>query len=1034
MIVNSLAIMTTIDLLIILGTLIAGWQLKKKWEVLHELNVINPILMIFAGLTIIAIFYIADLYTMYILPLFMPMMEAMEIMKHLHLNSRWIVSLTAELFILSGLFFLLKNLFPQIVNFQSQLKKHQDQLEENIKDRTANLEAANGKLRSSEQRFRSLFNTMNSGVAIYEAYNNGENFVVKDFNPAGEKISNVTKEEVIGRLVTEAFPGVREFGLFTVFQEVYKTGEEAHHPVTFYLDDKSQGWLENWVYKLESGEIVAIYDDLTEQKQAEKLVYQARDEAQAANKAKSEFLANMSHEIRTPMNAITGMGFLALETELTDQQKGYINKINTAASSLLRIIDDILDFSKIDARKLVLEEQPFNLDEVFDQLIDTTLEGAAKKSIEVLFSVPIDIPRALIGDAVRLGQILTNLCSNAIKFTDHGEIVISTRLVKTNSNLVTLRIEVSDTGVGMTPEQRAKLFEPFQQADSSTTRKYGGTGLGLTICRNLVKMMGGDISIASNIGVGTKVSFTINLKLQDVSLEKNYIVPQDLMDLRILVVDDNTLAREVLQEMLNSFSLNHTAVESGKEALKEIKRAITNSEKHYNVVLMDWQMPEMDGYEATKCIQNDPDIEVTPAIIIVSAFKREMILPKTSDIADSTGYLYKPISPSTLLDTILNSCGKTMAKKESHPAMDSAKLISTLSGSHILVIDDLEDNCEIVKEILEQKGITVTTAYNGHQGVAAVTAAAENNKQFDAILMDIQMPVMDGFEATHHIRSMKENQMLPIIAMSASAMVQDVERCLLAGMDDHIAKPIDVNNMFTILGKWIKPKTADNGAGTKKSGSSENSQEEIDIGDLPGIDIASAIRAMDGDKGLLLKMISRFPINNGTSAQEISQAIAKNDFELAQSLAHRLKGGAGNIAAKDLVKVAEDLETALKAGDINRSSILLPKLTDNLELILNTIKKLNNRTLANATIDPVTIAINHETNHVFIKGQLQELMVFLQNRDMQANRQLEQIQEHLDGDDDYKEQLDKVESCIESLNFSEAMILVKQLDHMLPGK
>ncbi|MBF0195055.1 MAG: PAS domain S-box protein, partial [Magnetococcales bacterium] len=508
MIVNSIAAMTTIDILIILGTAIAGWQLKKKWAVLQKLNVIRPILLIFSGLLLIALFYFADLFTMYVLPIYMPMDEAMEIMHNLHLNSRWGVSLAAELLIILGLFFLIKNLFPQIVSFQGQLKEHKEQLEKRIIERTTNLEAANHKIRASEQRFRSLFNTMNSGVAIYEAVNNGENFVIKDFNPAGEKINNITRAEVIGRNVTDAFPGVIEFGLFAVFQQVFQTGKEAHHPVTFYLDDKTQGWLENRVYKLKSGEIVAIFDDLTEQKQAENLVYQARDEAQAANRAKSEFLANMSHEIRTPMNAITGMGFLALETNLTEQQSIYINKINTAARSLLRIIDDILDFSKIDAGKLELEEHPFNLDEMFDQLTDTTLDKAATKGIEVLFSAPADVPRSLIGDSVRLGQVFTNLCSNAIKFTEHGEIVISTQLIKKEKDLVTLRFEISDTGVGMTKEQSATLFEPFQQADSSTTRKYGGTGLGLSICRNLVTMMGGDISIESIVGKGTKVSFT----------------------------------------------------------------------------------------------------------------------------------------------------------------------------------------------------------------------------------------------------------------------------------------------------------------------------------------------------------------------------------------------------------------------------------------------------------------------------------------------------------------------------------------------
>ncbi|MBF0195508.1 MAG: response regulator, partial [Magnetococcales bacterium] len=434
------------------------------------------------------------------------------------------------------------------------------------------------------------------------------------------------------------------------------------------------------------------------------------------------------------------------------------------------------------------------------------------------------------------------------------------------------------------------------------------------------------------------------MKYKDISFENNYLVPNDLLNIRILVVDDNTSAREVLQGMLGSFSLNSSAVDSGQSAIEEIKRAINNKEKHYDMVLMDWLMPEMDGYQATKLIQQDQEISSFPNIVIVSAFKKEMITQKASDIAASIGYLSKPVSASTLLDTILKNCGRELEKKESENTKNSIDLISTISGSHILIVDDLEDNSEIVKEILEQRGIVITTAKNGQQAVDAVVNAAKSNAQFDAILMDIQMPIMDGFEATQHIRNMVGTKLLPIIAMSASAMVQDVKRCLEAGMNDHIAKPIDVQNLFTTIVKWVKPKTPNTEVTRKQDNNNDKQKFDIAIANLPGLDITTALKSMDGDKELLIKMILRFPKNNATTADEICKAIEENNFSNAQKLAHRLKGGAGNIAANDLSFAASEIEIAIRNGDFKKCNSLLQPLTQSMEIVLQSVKILYEKT------------------------------------------------------------------------------------------
>ena len=469
---------------------------------------------------------------------------------------------------------------------------------------------------------------------------------------------------------------------------------------------------------------------------------EARSEAEDATKAKSEFLANMSHEIRTPMNAIMGMAHLAMKTDLTAKQYDYLKKVDISAKSLLGIINDILDFSKIEAGKMDMESLDFQLEDTLDNI--STLVGikTQEKGLELLFKTDASVPRALVGDPLRLGQILINLSNNSVKFTDTGEIVVATELVKKDDAQVTLKFSVQDTGIGMTAEQAAKLFQPFAQADSSTTRKYGGTGLGLTISKRLAEMMGGKIWVESQAGKGSTFSFTADFGLGKEKAKKRFKPASELRGMKVLVVDDNATSRVILQEMLESFSFEVSLAASGKEGIAELENA--KEGELFELVIMDWKMPEMDGIEASKRIKDHKGLIKIPPIILVTAYGREEVMQQAEQVG-LHGFLIKPISPSMLFDAIMQAFGvavpETSGVAQSHE--QEAEDLKQIQGARVLLVEDNEINQQVAREILEGAGLNVTLANNGQEAVDAVKAYT-----YDAVLMDVQMPVMDGYTAT----------------------------------------------------------------------------------------------------------------------------------------------------------------------------------------------------------------------------------------------------------------------------------------------
>jgi len=666
--------------------------------------------------------------------------------------------------------------------------------------------------------------------------------------------------------------------------------------------------------------------------------------AEEATRAKSDFLANMSHEIRTPMNAVIGMAHLASKTEMTPKQQDYLNKIQSSANSLLGIINDILDFSKIEAGKLDMEAVEFDLLETLDNVANViTVKAQERENLEVLFYLDSQVPNFLVGDSLRLNQILVNLGNNAVKFTEEGEIVISARVTERSDDKVSLQFSVRDTGIGMTAEQQNKLFQAFSQADTSTTRKYGGTGLGLTISKRLVNMMGGEIWTESESGQGTTFNFTADFGLAKETVKRRFEPSPDLRGLKVLVVDDNATSREILQDILESFSFEVYLSASGKEALEEIERA--DNDKPFELVIMDWKMPGMDGIEASKRIKSHQKLTKIPPIVLVTAYGREEVMRQADEIG-LDGFLLKPVNSSVLFDAIMQALGKEIqdVARAGRRKEQSNEELNAISGARVLLVEDNEINQQVAQEILQGAGLIVTVANNGQEGV---DAARQN--EYDIILMDIQMPVMDGYAATREIRNLKsEIRNLPIIAMTAHAMAGDENKSLQAGMNGHVTKPIDPDQLFSALQKWIKPsekrvQVQQPEVPVEQSESDKTVPAEDELPEsLAGFDLADGLKRLQGNKKLYRKLLLSFAKDYGAVANEIRQALDTEDFDQAHSLVHNLKGLAGNLAATELQAAAMRMEKLVKGVDKKAPS------SEQLNLRLSELENTLNQALESA--------------------------------------------------------------------------------------
>ncbi len=924
---------------------------------------------------------------------------------------------------------------------RADLEQYKDSLELLVQERT-------DELRTSQENIKKVLESAPVGLAIVDLVNAKPLLV----NKAICKIFDIDYDKAIDidTRAIYASPDDRN----DVLREMQAKGKIDNMETKFKRQSTGEIF---WavvsmmpVKYFDKNAVIASYLDITEMKKLQLEIEKARDLAEAASQAKADFLANMSHEIRTPMNAIIGFSGLTLKTNLDNKQRDYVRKIQQSGTHLLGIINDILDFSKIEAGKLAVEHTEFEMEKVMENVSNLISEKATAKGLELVFRIGEGTPNYLVGDPLRLGQILVNYSNNAVKFTEQGEIVVSVDVEEETEQDVLVRFGVRDTGIGLTEEQIGKLFQSFQQADTSTSRKYGGTGLGLAISKKLANLMGGDVGVESVYGQGSTFWFTARLG-KGIAKARRFVPDPDLRGRRMLIVDDNEMSRIVLADMLKGMTFEVKDVPSGKVALEEIQAAAAAGQP-YDVVLLDWQMPVMNGIETAREIRK-LGILSSPHLVMVTAYGREEVL-KEASLAGLEDVLIKPVSSSTMFDTIMQILGGRRAERQEREEETApiAEELAAIKGSSILLVEDNEFNQQVAGELLRDAGFLVDIAEDGQKSLEMIEKRA-----YDVVLMDMQMPVMDGVTATVEIRKKEAFRDIPIIAMTANVMAADVQRCADAGMNDHVGKPIDPDELFGKLVKWIKPQQAgkegeitapkradviqDSQVRDASSAAAGGDQPAAaasaplappetpkkpsgDLPSIPGLDTALGLKRVLGKKDFYLNILRMFVANQGKAPEEIRRSLEAGDMETAQRLAHTAKGVSGNIGATELQELSARVEKCIKEG-MPRAEIeaaLLPYGEAHAALVdrLRTDLGVPAATEAEAA-KPEAVPVNREEG----KGACRRLHELLANDDSEAVDYLDEngelLRNHLG-----ISQFRAVEKAAKDYDFEKALTLLKE--------
>ena len=762
-------------------------------------------------------------------------------------------------------------------------------------------------LQNSKERYRRLVEELGDKFLIYSHEPDGRFIYGSD---GFKTIFGLEPKDVIGNTWMGAvnwLPESVERAAETVLSFRNRESDFEQFEMDFLKPDggKRTILVSNHPIRDEAGNLVTVdglAEDITERKKAEAELAQAKEAAEEAARVKAEFLANMSHEIRTPMNAIIGLTHLAMRSGLTDKQYGYLSKVSRSAENLLGIINDILDFSKIEAGKIELEHIDFYLEDVFDNITNYLGLKIEESGLELMFDIPGGIQTNLIGDPLRLGQILLNLCSNAVKFTESGEIVIGVRAEDSGEQTANYHFWVRDTGIGMTEAQKEKLFKEFSQADTSTTRKYGGTGLGLAISKKIIEMMNGETWVDSKVGEGSTFHFTARLEKQEQN-EVRSLETENLNHVKLLLVDDNPTSLLILKDMLDTFGF---LIESCRSADEAIEKLMNQPEGGWDLVLMDWNIPGKSGLDICREINASEEAPPLPKVILLTAYGRDNAQNAGRDIPQIKQILSKPVMPSVLLDTILSALGKSAAKR-SRKKVNREQLKSIkqkLRGARILLVEDNAINQDVAIELLESSGIAVQLAENGHLEALELLKTEE----FDGVLMDCQLPVMDGYTATEKIREQPRFRDLPVIAMTANVLPGDKEKSLNSGMNDHIGKPVNPVEMFSIIGKWITP----SGSTGVEISALDTDDDYIELPDIENLDTENGLSIVQDNRRAYIKILFKFADMYSNFRERFNDAENDSDPEASVRLAHSLKGSAGNIGASVLFNEAVKLESACR--------------------------------------------------------------------------------------------------------------------------